>query len=140
VIVMLFVLVGACASRIDEARDTFSYSHDCPASRLEARRRADIRPSDGSKRERPSTDVAADPERLQMWQQRQRRSREIDDERDEIYEVSGCGTVQLYACHRSKSGIYCSTFRLPDSSETGDAMDDELARELTKLDARGADL
>jgi hypothetical protein len=108
-------------SRIDAARSVFKGTFYCPDDRVQARRREDLRPSAALSRERPPADVAADPERLRMWRREQREERESEDSLNEIYEVSGCGHEDLYACRGTRGGgVSCSGFQIRDNDDEED--------------------
>jgi hypothetical protein len=56
--------------------------------------------------ETPPADVAADPERLNYWNQMQEQSHRSDDQGSEVYELDGCGKHALYVCyHPTETGI-----------------------------------
>jgi hypothetical protein len=97
----------ACHSLADGAKSDFSTTYTCPANRVEVRPRPDLHPSDFKPKARPKTppsEIAADPERLRMWQAEQDRSRNYDDTYHSIYEASGCGHRALYECGHASRG------------------------------------
>ncbi len=109
------LLLCGCESVVDGSRDKFSSEFTCPVDRVEAHPRPELHPStlEGSS---PPGDVAADPERLKMWRDRQAMFNERRDSNDDIIEVSGCGKHVLYACHRYSKGFnrfMCRTEPLP---------------------------
>lgn len=105
--------IGAC-SWAQEAKNTFAYEETCPKDRLTVKPRDDLHPSQWMHFERPSADIAADPERLAMWRAEHDEDRERADADVEIYQVDGCGIARLYLCQRlNRGGLYCSSLHLP---------------------------
>lgn len=121
--IFVFTLLGAiagsgCKKVTQGAKEHFAKDFTCPIDRVEVRPRKDLRPSDFEKRPRPSKEIAADPERLALWQAEQKKSLEWMDNHDEIIEANGCGHEALYACHRHNKDanyIMCSSKKLPDT-------------------------
>jgi hypothetical protein len=105
--ILLAVLSPIACSLANGAKSDFSAAYTCPADRVEVRARPDLHPSDFKRKTRPKTppgEVAADPERLRMWQAEQDRLRNYDDNYHSVYEVSGCGHVVLYECGHASRG------------------------------------
>jgi hypothetical protein len=92
---------AACQALSDGARDKFSVSFTCPTDRVEVRERPDLHPSDWLK-VKPSSEIAADPGRLKMWQADQDRLKSYTDGRYHIFEARGCGHESLYECARAR--------------------------------------
>lgn len=121
----VFTLVGiiaasGCKKVTQGAKEHFSRDFTCPLERVEVRPRKDLRPSDFEAHAKPSKEIAADPDRLAMWQAEQNKNREWMDKHDEILEARGCDHEALYACHRHNkdaSYIMCSQKKLPDAPE-----------------------
>lgn len=114
------IAASGCKKITQGAKEHFSKDFTCPIERVEVRPRKDLRPSDFEKPARPSKEIAADPDRLAMWQAEQDKSREWMNKHDEIIEARGCGHEALYACHRHNkdaSYIMCSSKKLPDTAE-----------------------
>jgi hypothetical protein len=106
-VTLLVVLASAGCSLSGAAVRRFARDESCPEDRVVVRRRADMRPSSAIPRTQPPADVAADPERLRVWESTRQDERDLAD-LGEIYEVEGCGVGRLYTCHRTKGGSYCS--------------------------------
>ncbi len=112
------VLLGhGCTSVVDGSKEEFARSFTCPLDRVESHARSDLHAADfeSKSRKTPPKDIAADPERLKIWEADRKRATDFDDSRDQIVEVRGCGHEVLYACHRFKSGnrFICSTKDYP---------------------------
>lgn len=101
------LVLSSCQSLIDGSREHFSKSFSCPLDRVEAKARTDLRDSSFRRKEEPPAEIAADPERLKMWQAKQDEQREFFDRGNEIFEMKGCGHEQFLSCHRGKSAIFC---------------------------------
>jgi hypothetical protein len=94
----------ACQSFSDGAKTAFSNSFTCPKNRVEVRARPDLHPSHWLSVAKPTREIAADPERLRMWQREQDRRVAYEDGHFSMYEARGCGHQALYECRRwSKS-------------------------------------
>ena len=113
-----FLFTAACTSLADGAREEFSKGETCPVSQVVSMTRPDLHPSDFQAPSKPPADVAADPARLKMWNDKEAESRRTTDAWDDIVEVRGCGKKVFYGCHRFKSGntFMCSTVEPPPSS------------------------
>jgi hypothetical protein len=113
----MLLMLTACMSVMDGSREEFSRQLTCPLERVEARARPELHVSDlREERSTPPKDVAADPERMKMWQQKQDEDRKWRDNRDEIFEVRGCGHQLLMACHRynkGQGGFVCTKYDYP---------------------------
>lgn len=116
-LVVGMLLLAGCKSPEKGAREHFAREVTCPLERVEARARTDVKPGDWIESSKPPKDVAADPERLQMWKAKDEERRSWAN-RDQIIEVRGCGKQKLYACHRHNKDanyIMCSDLEyLPD--------------------------
>ena len=112
-LVALVALVG-CQSLLDGAKETFANENTCPVERVEARERSDLRSSSFRASRTPPKDVAADPARLKMWQDKEETSRTSSDHLGSIVEVRGCEKHKFYRCYRSSqhaSRMNCSEER-----------------------------
>jgi hypothetical protein len=109
---------GACTlyatNPVSAAQQMFARETYCPDGRVDARLRADLEPASGTPTNRfrlpsPPVDVAADPERLALWQaqtgewERRRYYEEEDTIRETrastvVVEVDGCDAHSLYIC------------------------------------------
>ena len=115
---LLAALLCGCESVVDGSKDKFSSEFTCPVDRVEATPKPELHPSDLGPKAEPPQDIAADPARLKMWQDKQTKATDSKDSRDDIIELSGCGHHVLYACHRYSKGFnrfMCSTVPLPAS-------------------------
>ena len=115
-VVWAVLLLAGCKSKEQGAREHFSKDLTCPEDRVEVRERADVKASAWMRVETPPADVAADPERLKMWQAKQDERRSYEESSDAIFEAKGCGAQKLYACHRHNkdpSYIMCSSRDYP---------------------------
>ena len=115
----------ACHGLEDGAKEEFSKQHTCPPPRVQSRERTDVDIYDlehpGRASPTPPAEVAADPERLAMWQQaraaKEERDRAIDKSYYHLFEVRGCSHTVLYKCKKpgrgSTPGLYysCSPVR-----------------------------
>jgi hypothetical protein len=102
------LVLTACQSLEDGAKAEFSSQFTCPLERIEARARPDLKPSQVEREpSRPSPEIAADPERLKIFQQKQAELDANVDRADSVVEARGCGHTVLYTCGhptRSSSG------------------------------------
>jgi hypothetical protein len=94
----------ACQSLADGAKEAFAKDYSCPADRVESRDRPDLRHSSfdtapNTLTPKPPPDIAADPARLAMWQQRHQRDPTEFDRTTDVEEVRGCGKQAFYFCH-----------------------------------------
>ncbi len=101
-------LLTSCTSREDAASALFVQRLSCPAERIQIEEIADT--SLHALRQRqtqqkaPSTapaEIAADPERLALWQEQAEQAQSNQkaiDERYRLYRVSGCQQQEVYAC------------------------------------------
>lgn len=108
VIVALSGSTAACYSPDDEARDDFSRAFSCPKNGIVLRKRSDLDAyalaHGGGGARKPSPEVAADPQRLAVWQADQQKSRDFWNSRGPVvFEVKGCGHETLYGCDTSTS-------------------------------------
>jgi hypothetical protein len=111
---LLVLGVTGCKSVTKGAKEHFSQDFTCPMDRVEVRERPDIRPSDLEPALAPPKDIAADPQRLKMWQAQQDESRAYANSSDTMLEARGCDHQTLYACHRhNKDSTYVMCSRKP---------------------------
>ena len=90
--VLFGLSMAGCKDLNEGAREDFSRAHTCPMDRVEARERADIRPSSLRYGEdKPPAEIAADPGRLKMWQDERTKDRQDYDSSNKTFEVRGCG-------------------------------------------------
>ena len=96
----------ACHSLSEGARRDFSTDFTCPLERVEVRAREDLHPSDWFKgpARTPPREIAVDPARLKMWQDRENEQRHYADSYHHIFEANGCGHRALYECGHSTRG------------------------------------
>jgi hypothetical protein len=100
-VLALALTQAACQALSDGARQRFSDAFTCPPDRVEVRERPELHPSDWFKANKPSSEIAADPGRLKMWQAEQDRLKSYT-ERYRIFEARGCGHQSLYECARAR--------------------------------------
>lgn len=101
---LVSLVVVACTSVPEGAKEYFSDKNTCPLDQVQVRARAELKPHDvmHSKPDKaPPRDIAADPARLAMWQQKQDEAAQLDNAFCDVYEASGCGKTQLLCCKRS---------------------------------------
>jgi len=111
-IVVTLLALPACQGLVDGAQEQFSKDNTCPIERVEARARADLRPSSFKTQSKPPAAIAADPDRLRMWEQKQQEAFASSDRRYDIAEAHGCGKDTFYECYRSSqhaSSMSCSS-------------------------------
>jgi len=114
------VLLSGCKSKEQGVREHFAKDFTCPEKRIEVRERTDLKPSNWSKETPPPAEIAADPERLKMWQAKRDEQRGYEDSSDTIFEARGCDHQKLYACHRHNKDpnyIMCSSRDYPANAE-----------------------
>jgi len=105
------ILAGAgCTTELslhDGAGQSFAGEHTCPLGRLTIRARPDLPPHVvlPPRVDPPPAEIAADPERLQMWNQQQAASHPDLDRFASTFEVSGCRTTELFVCGHPRSDI-----------------------------------
>lgn len=107
-------LVG-CKSREEQARDEFSETVSCPASRVEVREVKGVTPFDVREKYNPArkpvppADVASDPERLALWEAKQAKqrgaSRTESSFGSDVFEATGCGETITYECWRKRKSV-----------------------------------
>jgi hypothetical protein len=90
---------AGCWSPSDEVREDFSRELSCPKGSIQVRTRADVDAYDLTHDSRkPPADVAANPQRLAVWQSNQERDREYSRSHYGVLEAKGCGSESLYEC------------------------------------------
>ena len=97
-------LIGGCQSVTDGAKAEFSKSNTCPLDRVELRERPELKASDFKKKATPPDEIAADPARLKMWEQKQQQdtARDANDGLGTFVELRGCDQHAYYRCERSQ--------------------------------------
>ena len=117
----LALAAWGCTSLKDGAREEFSSTYSCPSAQIELAKRDDVKPHDlifGS-RPAPPGEVARDPQRLALWEQKQQKLEDDWNNGAEVWEARGCGHDVVYACSRAQthastsSGIICSEGKHP---------------------------
>ena len=99
-LVVAALLMG-CKNLNEAAREEFSRTHTCPPERVEARERRDLSPASFVRKRTPPAEIAADPGRLEMWEEEQEKERAAANAfGDEVFELRGCGHQTLMTCHR----------------------------------------
>jgi hypothetical protein len=98
---------------VDGSKDEFSKQFTCPINRIDSKERPDLHWSDLETASKPPKDIAADPDRLRMWQEKNAQSKAYEDSNYTILELTGCGKHLLYGCRRIKSGNRFSCWEKP---------------------------
>jgi hypothetical protein len=83
----------ACVSRVAGTRTQFAMDMACPEDRVTVAPRSFVPPT----RTAPA-DVAADPERLAMWQENDAARVAAENQRT-FFIAQGCGQAQIYLCY-----------------------------------------
>jgi predicted small secreted protein len=123
-VVALSWLLSGCWPTEGAARDAFVQQHSCPADRVVAHRRDDVKAYDVIYRDDkpiPPANIAKDPERLALWQKAHDRSGlEANINRGNwVYEVQGCNIHVLSVCHQVQKHIFntsCHEYPLPSGA------------------------
>jgi hypothetical protein len=116
VAIFAMLTLSACKSVVDDSKHQFSTEFTCPIDRVEAHARPDLHLADLRVKPTPPKDIAADRERLQMWQDQQAKLAPPDDGKSEIVELRGCGRQAVYVCRRVKgvpNDVLCLTQHYP---------------------------
>ncbi|MCM8730886.1 hypothetical protein ACFO8O_07875 [Hephaestia sp. GCM10023244] len=96
------MVVAACASHEEAARDTLARAVTCPIERVTATQIDGVRWSEVRKREHPipdpPADILADPQRLALWQAKHAPYSEGFDWYYKAFHVAGCGHEAEYLC------------------------------------------
>lgn len=115
---------GACWSDTEWAREKFASRNTCPEERVTATLRKDLKAVDLAFRaEPPPPAVAADPERLKLWNEKQARAAaEWDGKR--VVQVRGCGREEFAICGQLRVSVGatrygCSNAHYPPREGTG---------------------
>lgn len=98
---LLLLVTQGCTSVEDGAKDEFSEAFTCPRDRVEVRKRDDVKATDvegSAAASTPPAEIAADPGRLQMWQNEQREKDDRENDLHHVVEARGCGHRVLYTC------------------------------------------
>ncbi len=106
-------LVVSCANVETGSREHFSKELTCPIDRVESHPRPDVHRSDLKAKDTPPKEVAADPARLKMWQDKQKETSDWQDSLDQFFDVRGCDHQKLMACHRHNKNtnvVMCSSY------------------------------
>jgi hypothetical protein len=106
VLSVVLLSAPACNTLLDGAKEDFSNEFTCPKESVEARARKDIDDflMKSWKPAQPSTEIAADPSRLKMFNQQQEERRGADNRRH-WFEARGCGHQRLYSCGYTAGGF-----------------------------------
>ena len=102
-------LLAACQTRADGARAAFVAKHSCPEAQVTVTERPE-RQYTPLPISSPSSEVAADPARLSVWQAERRKkedSRRHAQSLTTVYEVAGCGELAWLRCD-SDEYVSCS--------------------------------
>jgi hypothetical protein len=104
-----------CKSREEQARDEFSEAVSCPASKIEVRELEGVTAHDVREKHNPTAkpkppaDVAADPERLAVWEEKQDKQRRASQREpgfgSDVFEAKGCGETITYECWRKNRSV-----------------------------------
>lgn len=97
-------LVG-CTNQDKAVREDFSRQNTCPMEQVQAKRRADVRPSALINWPAPPGEIVGDPARVALWEKNQQTQKEGYDRPASVYEVKGCGKHFLTSCTRTKPGL-----------------------------------
>lgn len=110
---------AACVSRVSGARTQFSGDLTCPEDRVAVSPRVAVAiPLE------PPPDVAADPERRWMWEDKNAARRNAESEKT-YFVAEGCGQSRIYHC------FYC--VKLPGKTSCGtvpNCVEDRACHEL----------
>jgi hypothetical protein len=119
-VVVVALLCGSlavgCKGMKTGAQQNFAREFTCPEDRVEVRPRTEIRPSDLKTKSTPSKEIAADPQRLKIWQTAKDESDASENSLNEVFEARGCDHQALYSCHRHNkqpNTIMCSSRDYP---------------------------
>ncbi len=94
IVAALVALSGAgCVSREAQTRAQFSSEVTCPESRVAVAQQILLTTPTA-----PPPEIAADPERLQMWRERDEARRAVDREK-QYFSAQGCGQRRIYHCY-----------------------------------------
>lgn len=102
-------LLVACQNRAGGARAAFVAKHSCPEAQVTVTERPE-RQYTPLPISSPSSEVAADPARLSVWQAERRKkedSRRHAQSLTTVYEVAGCGELAWLRCD-SDEYVSCS--------------------------------
>ena len=103
-----------CKSFEAEARERFSDAVSCPTSKVEVRELEGVSAHevrekyDTTPKPTPPPEVAADPERLEVWEKKQAKLRADRTEPgfgSDVFEATGCGETITYECWRKKKSV-----------------------------------
>ena len=102
-VLLLGMGVTGCKSLAKGATEEFAADFTCPADRVEVRPRTDIQPNDLRRQKPPAppADVAADPERLALFLEQQKKKADAANRLCEVFEARGCGNQVLYCCRHA---------------------------------------
>lgn len=102
ILVFSFALVGCAPTPVTAAaaRSNFASTHSCPASRLDVTEEEDMSARElATKESAPPPEIAADPERREMYLAPRTRSWEREGD-VHVFTVEGCDHRSLIACGR----------------------------------------
>lgn len=111
------LLVLGCESMRGTVRSAFSNTYSCPRSAIVITPRPDVKahtvidpPSE------PPADVASDPARLRLWNERRQRHYAQLDSDDDVFDASGCGHEDRYACEPGvDTDFFCRSASVQDT-------------------------
>jgi hypothetical protein len=111
---LTLLFATACRNFEGAAIETFSKQRSCPESGVTARVRDDLGAYDVQfpTAVLPPPDIASEPARLAMWQTEQAQMRSRFNDRQRVYEVSGCNERWFASCANTKQK-YHSCVLLP---------------------------
>jgi hypothetical protein len=104
IVVASAAFLVACSDETT-ARDQFANRFTCPAERVTVTPRKDLSAVALAFRPKPApTDVAADPERLALWN-KQQAHHGADYEGKSVFQVSGCNNEIFYICGQLRVSV-----------------------------------
>ena len=102
----LLAIGSGCGVRASEVREVFAEDNNCPEDRVEVKKRSDLSAwsvSTGGLVKKPPPDVAADPERLAMWQKKRKQLQKNSERNSWVFEARGCGQEAILVCGTAHS-------------------------------------
>ena len=129
-----------CKSREEQAREQFSNAVSCPASKVKVRElegvtAQEIRDEHDTSKPKPPPEVAADPERLEVWEENEAKQRRANAREpgfgSDVFEVKGCGETITYECWRKnkwrggESSVGCSQLHRDPSKARAKALEED---------------
>jgi hypothetical protein len=111
----LTLFLAGCQGLESGAKEQFGSKYSCPADRVTAKQRSDLRGSQvlgtRSTPRDPPDEVKRDPARLAKWnadREKERSSIESLYDSDDVFEVSGCDHTVFMGCHHPRQGFKAS--------------------------------